>query len=277
VSTPEGTVHVVTTRNGATAMRDANVGEVMHPVIGPLLESEQLYVKPARLAERLSHPSASPLVLLDVGLGAGSNAVAAWRLALGLPPRSRRLSIVSFERDLSAFRLAAAAQHAAAFGLGDRMASAARALLDARACSSEGHGWRLVLGSMPESFAAEPAESADVVFWDPFSPRANPELWTLAAFLAVRRLCRQGVSLHTYSGATATRSALLLAGFAVGFGEPTGEKAETTVAALDARELDRPLDRRWLERLGRSSAPLPPDAPADALTTIARLPQFSER
>ena len=122
--------------------------------------------------------------------------------------------------------------------------------------------------------ALEPAASADVVFWDPFSPRANPELWTIAAFTALRRLCRAGATVHTYSGATAVRSALLLAGFAVGVGEATGEHKAATVAAVDLEDLACPLDRRWLARLGRSTAGFPGDAPADALARVAALPQF---
>ncbi len=51
----------------------------MHPVVGPLVEAERLYVGPSRLRERLVDGAKDPLVLLDVGLGAGSNAIAAWR------------------------------------------------------------------------------------------------------------------------------------------------------------------------------------------------------
>jgi queuine tRNA-ribosyltransferase len=36
------------------------------------------------------------------------------------------------------------------------------------------------------------------------------------------------------------------------------------------------LDRRWLERLARSAAPFPADAPTDAFARIAALPQFDD-
>jgi len=113
-----------------------------------------------------------------------------------------------------------------------------------------------------------------VVFWDPFSPKANPSLWSVAAFSALRRACRAGATVHTYSGATATRSALLLAGFAVGIGPSTNAGKFGTLAATDLGSLAEPLDRRWLERLSRSSAAFPSDAPSDALARIAVLPQF---
>jgi queuine tRNA-ribosyltransferase len=70
------------------------------------------------------------------------------------------------------------------------------------------------------------------------------------------------------------RSALLLAGFFVGIGDPSGPKSGTTAAAVDLADLKRPLDARWLERLGRSSAPFPADAHGDALDRIRAHPQF---
>ena len=119
------------------------------------------------------------------------------------------------------------------------------------------------------------AVRADIVFWDPFSPRANPSLWTVAAFAALRRCAGPRCTVVTYSASTATRVALLLAGFAVGVGDAIGAKAQTTMAAVDVADLARPLNRRWLERLSRPDAPLPTDAPHDAAARVAALPQFA--
>lgn len=267
------THEVVTTRGGARAVLDRATGEVMHPVVGPIVESTRLYVGPSRLAERLSVPGPGPLVLLDVGLGAGSNAIAAWQVAHAPREAARELVIVSFDRTLDALRLALA--HPADFGLEGAGGEAARGLLERGEHATERVRWSFVGGELPASLGSVPEGSADVVFWDPFSPRANPGLWTAAAFGALRPLCRTGCTVHTYGGATSTRSALLLAGFAVGLGEPIGEGKQGTCAAVDVADLDRPLDVRWLERVRRSSAPLPVDAPADALDRIERCAQFT--
>jgi len=256
-------------------MRDLGTGELMHPIVGPLVEAERLYVAPSRLEERLRKEAPAPLVLLEVGLGAGSNAIAAWKVSERMPTTARRLEIVSFDRTLSAMDLALADEHAPSFGYEGDALRVARTVVAERSHQSARTSWRVVLGELPETLAPEPEGSADVVFWDPFSPRANPSLWTVAALVAIRRLCRAGATLHTYSAATATRSALLLAGFAVGAGDATSENKQTTMAALSASDLDRPLDRRWLDRLGRSSAPFPSDTPPEAFARIAALPQFS--
>jgi len=181
---------------------------------------------------------------------------------------------VSFDRSLAALELALHPAHARSFDLDMSAANAARELLTGQASETARTTWCLREGDLLERFAVEAPASADVVFWDPFSPKANAELWTLAAFAALRKLCRDGATVHTYSGATATRAALLLAGFFVGTGREGGSGKQSTVAATRMEALAHPLDARWVERLGRSSAPLPADAAPDAFRAIAEHPQF---
>jgi queuine tRNA-ribosyltransferase len=259
---------VVRTRGGALAMRSLADGEIMHPGVGPLVEAERLYVQQSRLAERLA-ASAAPLVVLDVGLGAGSNALAARNVSERAG--AGRLDLYSFERDMGALELALA--HGDAFGWRGEPADAARALLARGEHETPRTRWRLVMGDVLAALGTfEPR--ADVVFWDPFSPRANPALWTVAAFAAARRVAGPRCTLFTYSASTATRLALLLAGWAVGVGDAIGGKRQTTAAAVGVGDLARPLPREWLARLSRADAPLPTDAPPDAVARASVAPQF---
>jgi queuine tRNA-ribosyltransferase len=264
---------IVLTSQGAPAVRDHQVGEVMHPVVGAAVESERLYVAQSRLRERLAEPG-PPLVLLDVGLGAGANALAALRA--GLAAAGRGLEIVSLDRETDALALAASDDGAARLGLAPGEVEACRAILGAGRFERGRVRWRLVRGDLHETLPGL-AVLADVLFWDPYSPRADPAPWSLQAFSAARARCAPGATLFTYSTATATRTSLLLAGFAVGRGDPSGPKEETTAAATDAALLARPLDARWLERVARSSAPFPDDAPPDALERLRALPQLAAR
>ena len=267
---------VVVTSGGARAMLDRAIGEVMHPVVGPLVEAQRLYVEPSRIAARLAGPEPEPLVLLDAGLGAGSNAIAAWAASQALAASARTLEIVSIDRTLAALELALQPEHAAAFGFEGDAAIAGRALLSEQRHANARTRWRLRVGELVSELAQEPAASVDVVFWDPFSPRADPAAWSVGTFAALRRVCRPGATVHTYSGATATRTALLLAGFAVGYGIAGGEKQKrTTLGAVRVEDLSAPLDARWLERVRRSSAAWPADAPSDALARLESLPQFA--
>jgi queuine tRNA-ribosyltransferase len=263
---------IVATSSGAPSVRDAQAGEVMHPVIGAAVESERLYVAQSRLVERLLEPGPA-LVLFDVGLGAAGNALAAIRAARAAPPGRRPLAIVSFERELGALSLACSDDGSRRLGWSADEAAAARALLRDGRHEEPGLSWNLRLGDALDRLEAEPLR-ADVVYWDPFSPKVDGPLWTTAAFTRLAARCAPGATLFTYSTATSTRSALLLAGFAVGHGDASGPKEETTAAALPPALPTRPLDGRWLARLARSSAPFPVDAPGDALGRISALPQF---
>jgi queuine tRNA-ribosyltransferase len=261
---------VVRTRGGALAMRSLDAGEVMHPGVGPLVEAQQLYVQQSRLAERLA--AGGDVTVFDVGLGAGSNALAARAAAEAAPAHAGRLHLISFERDLGALELAL--EHGDAFGLSDEPAQAARALLRQGQHETPRTCWRLHHGDLLEGLARAQTTPADVIFWDPFSPRANPNLWTVAAFAAARHAGGPRGVLFTYSASTTTRVALLLAGFTVGVGAAIGDKAATTAAAVLASDLEQPLDHRWLQRLSRSDAPLPADAPDDAIARVMSHAQF---
>jgi queuine tRNA-ribosyltransferase len=257
---------LVRTKTGALAVRSLEADEVMHPGVGPMIESEQLYVRQSRLRERLAQ---GPVVVFDVGMGAGSNALAARRAAMDTP--AAVLDLISFERDLDALTMALTRPEA--FGLQGEPGEAARALLTDGRHESARVRWQLRQGDLLQALAAE-RWRADIVFWDPFSPKANPDLWTVAAFTAIRRLAGPRCTLFTYSASTTVRLALLLAGWAVGVGDAIGEKSHTTAAAVAVNDLARPLDRAWLTRLHRPDVRLPSDAPADALQQAMASTQF---
>ncbi|MBJ6764064.1 methyltransferase [Myxococcaceae bacterium JPH2] len=253
----DGEFELVTLRNGSRAVRHLGHGEVMHPSVGPWKEALGLYVDPPRLADRLRQPGA-PLVILDVGLGAATNAVAALTRARELGgERRRELHLVSFEVDLAPLRLALADPQG--FPFLQPFREAAEALIRDGRWEEDGLRWELKLGEA-RAHLRGPLPVADLVFFDPFSPASNPDMWTEHALAEVRRHCREegeGALLMTYSAATPTRVTLLLAGFYVGAGAATGTKGETTVASTRRESLDAPLGARWLERWKRSSSRAP--------------------
>ena len=114
------------------------------------------------------------------------------------------------------------------------------------------------------------APSPHAVLYDPYSPAANPGMWTLAHFTRLRSLLHEPCTLTSYSRSTAVRVTLALAGFHIGRGSATGEKDETTIAATHPHLLAAPLGAQWLGRVRRSTraAPLregqPPGPISDA-------------
>ncbi|MEW6434658.1 MAG: tRNA guanosine(34) transglycosylase Tgt [Myxococcota bacterium] len=251
----QGDFELVTLRSGARAVRHLGHGEVMHPV-GPWEEANRLYVDQLGLERRLAERGEEPVRILDVGLGAGTNAVAALTRAQALgDARVRDLEIVSIELDTAPLQLALG--DARGFPFLEPWRTAAEALLNEGRWDAPSLSWRLLQGD-GAALVEELDGYFDLVFFDPFSPEANPGMWTNRVLRCIRsRLRLQGGVLATYSAATPTRVAFLLAGFFVGAGLSTGTKRETTVAASHLELLEAPLGARWLRRWERSSAKAP--------------------
>jgi queuine tRNA-ribosyltransferase len=251
----EGDFELVTLKGGDRAVRHVGHGEVMHPV-GPWEEANRLYVDQTGLSRKLRLPDEAPLRVLDVGLGAATNAVAALTCARGLGLElARPLEIVSLECDLAPLRLALA--DPLGFPFLQPWKAACEAVLAEGRWDTPNLSWRVLLGDARETVGDLDGDY-EVVFFDPFSPESNPTLWTTHFVRAIAaRMRPQGAVLATYSSATPTRVTLLLAGLCVGHGASTGTRTETTMAANRADLLAKPLAARWLQRWRRSSARAP--------------------
>ena len=270
---------LVTVQSGARSLRSLACGETFHPVIGPMAEARALHVRGPRLLER-ARALAGAMVIWDVGLGAAGNAIAALE---ALAAEGLGAEIHSFDATLAPLEFARG--EAAALGYLVPWLSAVEALLAHGAWGDPARGLRWVLhqGDFPACAPAAPRPQA--VFYDPYSARVNPELWTLESFARLRAwIGDEGECILTnYTRSTAIRVTWLLAGFFVGRGAASGEKEQTSVATNRRELLDDPLEGAWLERVARSvrSAPRRAGEPAGGAISpadFARLrahPQFA--
>lgn len=274
---PDDTFDLVTVASGAQSLRSRTYGETFHPVIGPMAEAQALHVAQQRLVERAT---AMPdrFVVWDVGLGAAANAVAVLE-AFGPTVGLAKVELHSFDFTLAPIRFAL--EQAEALGYLAPFRLIAEALISRGEATCGCVRWLLHCGDFRIVSAAAPAPHA--VLYDPYSPRANPELWTLDHFTALRARLDPPCLLSNYTRSTAVRVTLLLAGFFVGRGGATGEKDETTLAANDLALLSAPLGRDWLERVRRSTrgAPLRTERPGgpiaeDDWTRLLAHPQFAQ-
>jgi tRNA U34 5-methylaminomethyl-2-thiouridine-forming methyltransferase MnmC len=261
-------------RNGACSIRSLAEAETFHPVIGPAMEAEALYVRQLHLPERVRETSGE-FVIWDVGLGAAANALTAIRLIReSLKGKPARLRLVSF--DLTTAAAAFALEHGAELGYVAGYESALAELVQNHSVKFGDDllqvGWRLVLGDFPARLVsaredARPTQNELVpphaILFDPYSPKKNPAMWTVPLFADLfRRLDPQRpCALANYTRSTMARVTMLLGGFFVGVGHPSGLKEETTVAANRIDLLDEPLDRNWLERAKRSHSAEPLSGP----------------
>src|SRR5262245_29262582 len=236
-------------REGLFSIHSLAHAETMHPGLGPVAEARALYVEQLRLVERL-RGHRGEFVIWDVGLGAAANVLTVLQAlrSLGLCVR-----IVSFDETLEPLGFACA--HRVALGYLEGHEPALAQLLERQRTTFDwGSGggsvdWEIQLGDFPSLLAKAGAESwakPHLVLFDPWSPAKNPAMWTAPLFARLYELLdpTRPCVLPTYSRSTLLRVALLLAGFWVGTGRPTGRKEETTVAANHLEWIEQPLNRR---------------------------------
>ncbi|MCZ7635628.1 MAG: MnmC family methyltransferase [Verrucomicrobia bacterium] len=246
--------------NGTWSVHARRERETFHPVVGPVAEADALYVRGLRLVERMA-AKPGEFVLWDVGLGAAGNVLTVLDATRELPGPLR---VVSFDRTLEPLRFALGEQRR--LGYLARAAAWVEALLD-RGRVEFWNGrqavvWEVREGDFPTLLAGAAAGSLpapDAIMYDAYSPATNPEMWTLPLFrrLHGRLEPARPCALTTYSRSTLLRVTWLLADLFVGAGGATGEKEETTIGANCRELIERPLDRRWLGRVRRSTSAEP--------------------
>jgi tRNA U34 5-methylaminomethyl-2-thiouridine-forming methyltransferase MnmC len=280
VSPSKEQFEIVTTTAGAVSIRDNLVNEIMHNPVGPWVEANALYIEQSGLAERLLGDPSEEIIIFDIGLGAASNALAALHCLRGIESlKSKKLKMISFERDLELLKFALRnANHFAHFqGFEDAVES----ILQHHRWTETSLEWELRLGDFMNLLDSE-KERPHIIFFDPYSPKANREVWTTHCFQKLYSISRKssegGTILYTYSQATPVRAAMLAAGFFVGQGKSTGLKSETTQAATCLKDLHLPLSDRWITRWKTSDTPYAfdclPEDETQFRTQILGHPQF---
>ncbi len=266
-----GDYEIHTAREGFASILHVSSGEIMHSRTPPMEEAGRLYIDQSQLAERLRTADSPPLVVWDVGLGAAANAMGAIRCfeAQALTGPVRPMRIISFENDLDSLRLA--------FEYNERFTylrhSGPAAILKSGHWQSRHHpglSWELVPGNFQETMSRASAVP-ELIFYDMFSGKTNGDQWTLEAFQRLFAACgKHPAELYTYTVSTASRAALLVAGFLVAKGRSTGDKLETTIAMTpparrgifaSQHEL---LGTEWLGKWHRSAARIPAWLPPNA-------------
>ena len=245
------TFTLVTVASGARSLRSIEHGETFHPVVGPMAEARSLHVAQSRLVQRAEN-CGRPLVVWDVGLGAAANAIAvieAFQTAGG----GCTVEMHSFDHTTAPLEFAR--DHASELGYPMPWIREIDSLLAEGSVAAGRVAWRLHRADFREFVRSPAAPRPDAILYDPYSPSANPGMWTLGHFTQLRTCLdpARPCTLTSYSRSTAVRVTMVLAGFFVGRGGATGEKDETTLAATDRGLIAQPLDARWLEKVRRST------------------------
>ncbi len=251
---PESKFEIVELKSGIKSLRLIDNQETFHPGIGPVAEARILHVEQQRLTERLK--KSGRLVIWDVGLGAAANAVAALE---ALKDCAGQVEIHSFDKTLEPLQFGL--QHTEHLDyLAPYEPVLSRLLQDGVVQVNPRIRWYLHLGDFREQMLRTDLPVPQAIFYDPYSPSSNVEMWTLEHFKKLRQRL-DGVPpclLSNYTRSTLVRVTWLMAGFIVGVGTAIGDKEEATLASNSPVEIHRPLSREFLKKvyLSHASAPL---------------------
>ncbi len=233
----------VSTADGSPTLYHPGFRQHFHSLAGAATEAERKFVLPSKLRERLA--AGTPVRVLDVGFGLGTNCAAALRCG-------GTMEVITLEYDLRV--LSAACRLWPAGSLEARLAKALEACAEFREGNTQ---VKLISGDARDALRQLRGERFDVIFQDGFSPDCNPELWSYDFVRTLKaQLNRDGVMV-SYSSAYPYRGALLRTGLAVGESEPFGRKRGGTVAAFDPSLLPLPLPEKDLGIILKSTAGVP--------------------
>ncbi len=211
------------TGDGSSTALLGEYGEQMHSRSGAYEEALQKHLFPSRILGRSEHT----LSVLDVGFGLGYNILA---LAMEFQRRNSpgNLSVISLEKDRSFTPLLES------IAFNDERDDTYRHIRRAYQLGHADFGTisiTVMFGDARNTIRQLAEGAFHAIFFDPFSPARNPELWTIHFFMEMYRVMKNGAILTTYSSAPHVRTAMLEAGLTVGRGPSVGGKREGTLAS----------------------------------------------
>lgn len=244
------------TEDGSYTFFSATFNEAFHSRKGAKSEAFQKFAKATNLTQRAN---AGHLKLLDVCYGLGYNTAAALEVIWSTHPACQ-VEVYGLELEGS-IPCAALAQEFLQHWPAP-VQQALVAIAKAGTYQTPQLTATLLLGDARQTIQTLIQQNfqADAIFFDPFSPRHCPQLWTVEFFQCIAQCLAIDGCLSTYSRAAAVRTALQAVGLCVGTipvspGHAPHEWAEGTIAAWQAETL-QPLSPMEQEHL-RTRAAIP--------------------
>jgi tRNA U34 5-methylaminomethyl-2-thiouridine-forming methyltransferase MnmC len=215
------TLNEIKTEDGSSTFFNEEVGDIYHCRSGAVREAIEKYAIPCRIAELAR---AGEVRILDSCFGLGYNTAAALDAALASSP-SCEIFVEALEIDREIIGKIAQVQPSFQnFSLIKELAKSP----NYEYINGNIH-LRVILGDARETIL-KTSGGFDAVFFDPFSPKKQPELWQQDFFRDIRFKMKKGGILATYSYARSVRDNLALAGFIVSDGPIVGRRSPSTLA-----------------------------------------------
>jgi tRNA U34 5-methylaminomethyl-2-thiouridine-forming methyltransferase MnmC len=232
----------VLTQDGSFTYYSPHYGECYHSTVGAVKESLEKFIEPSNVLY-YKNPR-----VLDIGFGLGYNALLTLKLCC-------QVHIVSLEKEPEVLLLANNV-HKEPF-----YKEVLKALKKRGVYKQEEKMLSLFMGEallkVREQLYNNRNNFFSHIFLDAFSPRVNPELWTLEFFRDLFKLLKEDGALVTYSSALPVMAGLLKAGFFLDYTRPVGRKRGGIIAYKNSSLVKEGLSRKDLFLINNSVHAVP--------------------
>ncbi len=240
------------TQDGSFTFFSEEFGEAFHSYQGAKTEAFQKFSDAIELHKTAEQ---STVKLLDVCYGLGYNTAAAIEVIHKVNPNCI-IEIYALERDAT---VPIGATHPQLLEYwSPEVQTILKQLAHNHECIQNDIKAKLLIGDARQTIQHLSDFQADAIFFDPFSPRKCPQLWTIEFFQLVARALAPTGKLATYSRSASVRTALIASGLKIGT-IPLGEMhlphewSQGTIAAWTAETL-HPLSQMEQEHLNTRAA-----------------------
>lgn len=237
----DGTWEPKLTADGSYTFFSTEFGETFHSEAGARQEAFQKF---AQATDLVAKAQTGQVRLLDVCYGLGYNTAAALEVIWAANPACA-IAVVGLELDATVPIAATTPPLLASWSA--PIQDILVAIAHSHRCTRDRLTAELHLGDARQTIQtlAQSGFQADAIFFDPFSPRRCPQLWTVDFLTWVARCLAPTGKLATYSRSASVRAALREAGLAIGTIPfpphapqlPSHEWAQGTVAGFEAAAL----------------------------------------
>jgi chorismate dehydratase len=232
---------IIPTADGTETILNEEYGEAYHSTkAGAYKESLHKFVNACRIPELAKEKE--KIYILDVGFGLGYNVAVAIKEATAVNSNIK-LNIYSIEKDKTIFeKIKSIKIHPDLTEIYKKLLSGdfskekiGNKTYEIYTASDKNFSLKIIFGEGREIIKSLNKTNLkfDAVFFDPFSPKVNTEMWTINLFKLIKNLLKNKGILATYSASLAVRKGLIEAGFKIGLVEPIGRKSYSTVATID--------------------------------------------
>jgi len=200
------------TEDGSFTFFSQTFNEAFHSHLGA---KQEAFLKFAQATDLVTRAEQSSIRLLDVCYGLGYNTAAALEVIWTVNPDCQ-VTLCALELDITV------PQAAISSPLIDIWSAPVQEILRAIAqqhhCATAALNATLLIGDARQTIQQlHPINfQADAIFFDPFSPRRCPQLWTVEFFTLVTQYLAPTGKLATYSRSASVRSAMIEAGLNIG-------------------------------------------------------------